>query len=79
MYLVKLFENENPRLFEGKAKGTPGPKFRYSKSEMLGLYVFATFQGQRTCRKIEAFLDDKSKACMYITNEKLPRKSKINQ
>lgn len=31
VYLVKLFENENPCLFEGKAKGTPGPKFRYSK------------------------------------------------
>ena len=29
--------------------------------------------------KIEAFLDDKSKACEYITNQKLPRKSKINQ
>ena len=31
VYLVKLFENENPCLFEGKAKGTPDPKFRYSK------------------------------------------------
>ena len=79
VHLVKLFEKENHVLFEGKTPGVPGPKFRYSKSEMLGLYVFATFQGQRTCRKIEAFLDDKSKACMYITNEKLPRKSKINQ
>ena len=79
VYLVKLFENENPCLFEGKAKGTPGPKFRYSKSEMLGLYVFATFRGHRACRRIEEFLDDKSKACGYITNEKLPRKSKINQ
>ena len=49
------------------------------KSEMLGLYVFATFRGHRTCRGIEEFLDDKSKACGYITNEKLPRKSKINQ
>ena len=79
VYLVKLFENENPCLFEGKAKGTPCPKFRYSKSEMLGLYVFATFRGHRACRRIEEFLDDKSKACGYITNEKLPRKSKINQ
>lgn len=79
VHLVKLFEKEDPVLFEGKSEGIPGPKFRYTKSEMLGLYVFATFQGQRTCRKIEAFLDDKSKACMYITNEKLPRKSKINQ
>ena len=79
VYLVKLFEKENPGLFKGKAKGTPGPKFRYTLSEMLGLYFFATFRGQRSCRKIEAFLDDKNKACMYITNEKLPRKSKINQ
>ena len=78
VYLVKSFEKENPCLFEGKAKGTPGPKFRYSKSEMLALYVFATFRGHRSCRKIEGFLDDKSKACAYITNEKLPRKSKIN-
>ena len=79
VYLVKLFEKENLGLFKGKAKGTPGPKFRYTLSEMLGLYFFATFRGQRSCRKIEAFLDDKNKACMYITNEKLPRKSKINQ
>ena len=79
VHLVKLFEKENPRLFEGKTKGTPGPKFKYKTSEMLGLYFFATFRGHRPCRKIEAFLDDKNKACMYITNEKLPRKSKINQ
>ena len=79
VYLVKLFETENTGLFKGKAKGVPGPKFRYTKSEMLALYVFATFRGIRSCRKIEEFLDDKSKACMYITNEKLPRKSKINQ
>ena len=79
VHLVKLFEKENPGLFKGKAKGTPGPKFKYTTSEMLGLYVFATFRGHRSCRKIEGFLDDKSKACMYITNEKLPRKSKINQ
>ena len=79
VHLVKLFENENPKLFKGKASGVRGPKFKYSKSEMLGLYFFANFRGHRSCRKIEAFLDDKSKACMYITNEKLPRKSKINQ
>ena len=78
VHLVKLFEKENPALFKGKAKGVRGPKFKYSKSEMLALYVFATFRGHRSCRKIEAFLDDKSKACAYITNEKLPRKSKIN-
>ncbi|MBR0371364.1 MAG: transposase [Methanobrevibacter sp.] len=79
VHLVKLFEKENTELFKGKAPGVPGPKFRYSKSEMLGLYAFATFRGYRSCRKIEEFLDDKSKACMYITNQKLPRKSKINQ
>ena len=79
VHLVKLFEKENTELFKGKAPGVPGPKFRYSKSEMLGLYAFAIFRGYRSCRKIEEFLDDKSKACMYITNEKLPRKSKINQ
>lgn len=79
VHLVKLFEKENTELFKGKAPGTPGPKFKYSKSEMLGLYAFATFRGHRSCRKIEGFLDDKSKACMHITNEKLPRKSKINQ
>ena len=79
VHLVKLFEKENPELFKGKAPGVPGPKFKYSKSEMLGLYAFATFRGYRSCCKIEGFLDDKSKACMYITNEKLPRKSKINQ
>lgn len=79
VHLVKLFEKEKPELFKGKAEGVRGPKFIYSKSEMLGLYTFATFRGHRSCRKIEDFLDDKSKACMYITNEKLPRKSKINQ
>ena len=79
VHLVKLFEKENTELFKGKSPGVPGPKFRYSKSEMLGLYAFATFRGYRSCRKIEEFLDDKSKACMYITNENLPRKSKINQ
>ena len=79
VYLVKQFEKENRGLFKGKAKGIPGPKFKYSTSEMLALYFFATFRGHRACRKIEEFLDDKSKACEYITNDKLPRKSKINQ
>ena len=79
VHLVRSFEKEKPELFKGKAAGVRGPKFKYSKSEMLGLYTFATFRGHRSCRKIESFLDDKSKACMYITNEKLPRKSKINQ
>ena len=34
--------------------------------------------GQRSCRKIADWLTDKSKACEYITNEKTPKKSKIN-
>lgn len=79
VHLVTLFKKEKPELFKGKAPGVCGPKFKYTLSEMLGLYIFATFRGYRSCRKIEEFLDDKSKACMYITNEKLPRKSKINQ
>ena len=78
VHLVNLFKKENPNLFKDKAKGIPGPKFKYNKSEMLALYIFATFRGHRSCRKIETFLDDKSKACEYITNQKLPRKSKIN-
>ena len=79
IHLVKLFKKENPELFKSKANNVPGPKFKYDKSEMLALYIFATFRGIRSCRKIEGFLDDKSKACEYITNGKLPRKSKINQ
>lgn len=79
VYLVNFFEKENPTLFKGKEKGVPGPKFKYENSEMLALYIFATSRGHRSCRKIEEFLDDKSKACEYITNGKLPRKSKINQ
>lgn len=79
VHLVKLFEKEKPELFKDKASNVRGPKFKYTLSKMLGLYVFATFRGYRSCRKIESLLDDKSKACMYITNEKLPRKSKINQ
>ena len=52
VYLVKSYENENPILFKGKADGVTGPKFKHTKSEMLGLYVFATlFRGKRTCRK----------------------------
>lgn len=51
VYLIKSFEDENPFLFKGKEKGVPGPKFRYTLSEMLGLYVFATFRDIRPCRK----------------------------
>ena len=46
---------------------------------MLGLHVFATLRLQRTCRKIEAFLSDNNEACQYITNNELPKKSKINK
>ena len=63
VHLVKLFEKENPELFKGKTLGVQDLKFKFSKSEMLGLYTFATFRGRRLCRKIEEFLDDKSKAC----------------
>ena len=51
VYSVKLYESENPILFKGKLEGVPGPKFKHTKSEMLGLYVFATIRGKRTCRK----------------------------
>ena len=78
VYLVNFFEKENPPLFKGKEKGITGSKFKYENSEMWALYIFATSRGHRSCRKIEEFLDDKSKACEYITNGKLPRKSKIN-
>ena len=53
MHLVKLFKKENPELFKSKANNVPGPKFKYDKSEMLALYIFATFRGIRSCRKIE--------------------------
>ena len=43
VYLVKQFEKENRGLFKGKAKGVPGPKFKYSTSEMLALYFFCYF------------------------------------
>ena len=45
---------------------------------MLGLYIFATYRLHRSCRNIESFLSDHSEACMYITNNKLPKKSHIN-
>lgn len=60
-------------------KEKPGPKFKNELQELLGLHVFATLRLQRTCRKIESFLSDNSEACKYITNNKLPKKSKINE
>ena len=60
-------KNENPILFKGKSDGVPGPKFKHTKSEMLGLYVFATFRGNRTCRKyLKLFLMIKVKPVNYI-------------
>ena len=47
VHLVKLFKKENPSLFKDKDECVRGPKFKYSKSEMLALYVFATYRGQR--------------------------------
>ena len=77
--LVSMFKKENPSLFKEKDDCSRGPKIKYTKSEMLGLYIFATFRGQRSCRRIADWLTDHSKACQYITNNKYPKKSKINQ
>ena len=80
VYLINDFEKKKPYLFhERNVKGKIGPKFQNELKELLGLYVFATFRLQRTCRKIESFLSDNSEACKYITNNKLPKKSKINE
>ena len=75
-----MFKKENPSLFKEKREScSRGPHVKYTKSEMLGLYIFATFRGQRSCRRIADWLTDHSKACQYITNNKYPKKSKINQ
>ena len=80
VYLVNQFEKEKPYLFpERNIEGKIGPKFKNDLKEMLGLHVFATFRLQRTCRKIESFLTDNNEACKYITNNELPKKSKINK
>ena len=44
---------------------------------MISLYVFATYGGHRSCRKIAEFLEDKSKACEYVAPNKLPKKPKL--
>ena len=80
VYLINQFEKEKPYLFpERNIEGKIGPKFKNDLKEMLGLHVFATFRLQRTCRKIESFLTDNNEACKYITNNELPKKSKINK
>ena len=80
VYMINDFEKKKPYLFhERNVDGKIGPKFQNELKELLGLYVFATFRLQRTCRKIESFLSDNSEACKYITNNKLPKKSKINE
>lgn len=80
VYLVNQFEKEKSYLFpERNVGGKIGPKFQNDPKEMLGLHVFATFRLQRTCRKIESFLADNNEACKYITNNELPKKSKINE
>ena len=80
VYLVNQFEKEKQYLFpERNSKSKIGPKFKNELKEMLGLHVFATLRLQRTCRKIESFLSDKNEACKYITNNELPKKSKINE
>lgn len=80
VYMINDFEKKKPYLFhERNVNGKIGPKFQNELKELLGLYIFATFRLQRTCRKIESFLSDKNEACKYITNNKLPKKSKINE
>ena len=80
VYLINDFEKKKTFLFhERNVNGKIGPKFQNELKELLGLYIFATFRLQRTCRKIESFLSDKNEACKYITNNKLPKKSKINE
>ena len=80
VYMIDQFEKDKPYLFpERNFEGKVGPKFKNELQELLGLHVFATLRLQRTCRKIESFLSDNSEACKYITNNELPKKSKINE
>ena len=76
--LIHRFKTEHTDLFKDKDESSPGPKRKYELSEMLGLYVFATFRGQRSCREKAEWLSDHSMACKYITNNKFPKKTKIN-
>ena len=80
VYLINDFEKKKPFLFhERNVNGKICPKFQNELKELRRLYIFATFRLQRTCRKIESFLSDKNEACKYITNNTLPKKSKINE
>lgn len=80
VYIINELSKEKPYLFpERNFMGKSGPKFKNELKELLGLHVFATLRLQRTCRKIESFLSDNNEACKYITNNELPKKSKINQ
>ena len=80
VYGISRFKKEKPYLFPDlNPKGKPGPKVKYTPEEMLALTIFCSFRLHRSCRKMESFLDDKNEACIYITNNKFPRKSKINQ
>ena len=80
VYIINEFAKEKAYLFpERNFEGKSGPKFKNELQELLGLQVFATLRLQRTCRKIQAFLSDNNETCKYITNNELPKKSKINQ
>ena len=64
VYMIDDFEKKKPYLFHKRnVKGKIGPKFKNELKELLGLYIFATFRLQRSCRKIESFLSDNNEAC----------------
>ena len=77
VFLVQDFKQKRPLLFKDNKKG-PGPKVKFKKDEMLGLYGFSTHKGNRSCRSIEESFSADNKALMYICNNKYPKKSKIN-
>lgn len=78
MFIARIdLKRVKPELFIEKDDSAPGPKVKHEQSEMLGLYVFATFRGQKSCRKIDEFLSDNSAACKYITNNKPPKKKSL--
>ena len=43
VFWLSCLKMKNPCLFEGKAKGTSGPKFRYSKIRNVGFICFCYF------------------------------------
>ena len=79
VYLVKLFEKGSRGLFKGKTKCIPCPKFKYSTSEMLALYFLLLLEDIEHTVRLKNFLIIKAKPMNTLLNEKLPRKSKINQ